>query len=385
MSAANDKEQLAREQALAERHKPLLVLYPEISSDTRKVGEDWEQARRPALEALLPPLRQDYHPRDVRLVLDHSRMPGWRIPRGTPVHRGDRLVQEMQENSSDRIDILAGVRADQRAEFWSEYNRIVHNTDGHQHGTYAYQTYVHIVDGNELADATPENESLSLYRRFIAIEYWLLYIYNDWKVPHEGDWELIVVLLRKPSENGGQHQPVGCGYSAHHGGYRLPWRQVEKVDDEKRRTDEGDHPVVYVANGSHANYFYGPGRFVTSTEVFGRTVAGEGFPFVGDFVDFTTSIERGMAVFPEPKVVPPPEGDRWTDDAWRWLNFSGKWGSPGVPEPLKWLPNRFRVGPLKIWGAPGSLPNRGNWIDPFTWTDRECADAPLPDSWLARQ
>lgn len=383
--AVDRTDQLEREQALANKHKPLLVLYPEISSDTRTVRQEWKETHRPPLGARLPPLAQDYHPRDVRLVLDHSRIPSWKIPSGTPTHRGDALVKEMQENATDRIDILAGIRADERGKFWSEYNRIVHNEGAHDHGTYPYQTYVHIVDGGELADATPENESLSVYRGFIAIEYWLFYIYNDWKVPHEGDWELIVVLLKKPSENGGQLQPIGCGYSAHHGGYRLPWPQVEKVDEEKRTTDDGNHPVVYVANGSHANYFHGPARFVTSTEVFGREVAGEGFPFVGDFVDFTTSIETGKTVFPDAKVVPPPVGDRWTDDSWRWLNFSGKWGSPGVPKSLKWLPNRFRIGPLKIWGAPGSLPKRRNWIDPFTWADHECQDAPPPDSWLARQ
>ena len=376
--AVERTDQLEREQALANQYTPLLVLYPEISSDTRTVREDWEKLG-------VPPLHEDYHPRDVKLVLDHSRMPGWRIPRGMPVHRGDELVEEMQKNSADRIDILAGTRPDQRAKFWAEYYRIVHNKDGHDHGTYPCQTYVHIVDGEKLADATPENESLSLYRGLIAIEYWLFYLYNDWKSPHEGDWELIVVLLKKPSESGGRHEPIGCAYSAHHGGYRLPWRQVEKVDGEKRTTGESNHPVVYVANGSHANYFYGPGRFVTSTKLFGLTVAGDGFPFVGDFVDFTTAFEKDRAVFPEPKVVPPSVDRRWADDAWRWLNFRGEWGSQGVPRALRWLPSSLRSRLFgSIWGAPGSLPNRRNWSDPFTWTDRECEEAP-PNSWLAMQ
>lgn len=219
----------------------------------------------------------------------------------------------------------------------------------------------------------------------IAIEYWLIYLYNDWKSTHEGDWELTVVFLRQPSDSGGQPEPIACAYSAHHGGYRLPWRQVEKVDDQERRADAGSHPVVYVANGSHANYFFGPGHYATTTERFGVRITTGEFPFTGEFTDYTTSFEEGVRVLPKVKIVPAPVDGRWSDD-WRWLNFSGEWGSQGVPRWLRWLPGVRRVGPLsRIWGAPGSLPRRRNWGDPFAWAENECAEAPALDSWLARQ
>lgn len=57
--APDRADQSGYEQALAERHKPLLILYPEISSETRRVRADWR-------EAGLPPLYEDYRPRDIK-------------------------------------------------------------------------------------------------------------------------------------------------------------------------------------------------------------------------------------------------------------------------------------------------------------------------------
>ena len=58
---------------------------------------------------------------------------------------------------------------------------------------------------------------------------------------HEGDWEMVTVLVR----NG---RPVTVGYSQHCTGERRPWAAVE-------RWQGSTHPVVYVAAGSHANLF----------------------------------------------------------------------------------------------------------------------------------
>ncbi|HEU0195164.1 MAG TPA: hypothetical protein VFQ71_13250 [Gaiellales bacterium] len=58
---------------------------------------------------------------------------------------------------------------------------------------------------------------------------------------HEGDWELVDVLVL-------HGRPVTVGYSQHCTGERRPWADVE-------RWQGSTHPVVYVANGSHANLF----------------------------------------------------------------------------------------------------------------------------------
>ncbi len=83
----------------------------------------------------------------------------------------------------------------------------------------------------------------------LAIQYWFLYFYNGHKINrHEGDWEQLTVRLDS------NLVPIEAGYSSHHSGEKKEW--VDLVESLDR---EGDRPVVYVALGSHANYF-SPGR-----------------------------------------------------------------------------------------------------------------------------
>jgi hypothetical protein len=76
-----------------------------------------------------------------------------------------------------------------------------------------------------------------------AVQYWLLYFFNYRLNEHESDWEQITVHL---DEN---RRPIDVYYSAHEGGNTRAFAKVA----------EGDHPIVYPARGSHANYF-GPGK-----------------------------------------------------------------------------------------------------------------------------
>jgi hypothetical protein len=70
-----------------------------------------------------------------------------------------------------------------------------------------------------------------------AIEYWFLYLYNDFTDRHEADWEGVTVFLRDGA-------PIGVTDSRHQGRSWTPWPA----------TAVSSHPVVYVAAGSHANY-----------------------------------------------------------------------------------------------------------------------------------
>jgi hypothetical protein len=81
--------------------------------------------------------------------------------------------------------------------------------------------------------------------------HWLFY-YDDlysyayppsnfiWQA-HEGDWEVVNVVLDE------DEQPVSAAYSQHCLGDTRTWANMTRVG--------GTHPVVYVALGSHANYF----------------------------------------------------------------------------------------------------------------------------------
>ena len=93
-----------------------------------------------------------------------------------------------------------------------------------------------------------------------VLQYWYFY-YDDlysydyppdalfWQ-GHEGDWEMVTVVLR-------DGRPQTVGYSQHCTGERRRWSKVE-------RWQGTDHPVVYVASGSHANLF-APGEHPIAT------------------------------------------------------------------------------------------------------------------------
>jgi hypothetical protein len=84
----------------------------------------------------------------------------------------------------------------------------------------------------------------------IDLQYWLWYPYDDfspaypasdfWQA-HEGDWEAVSVILDRAGT------PLTVAYSQHRNGRRRAWAQAPKRG--------GLRPLVYVALGSHANFF----------------------------------------------------------------------------------------------------------------------------------
>lgn len=73
-----------------------------------------------------------------------------------------------------------------------------------------------------------------------AVQYWLLYFFNFRLNEHESDWEQVTVRLDA------DRNPVDAFFSAHEGGHHREWATLERT---------GEHPVIYPALGSHANYF----------------------------------------------------------------------------------------------------------------------------------
>jgi hypothetical protein len=71
----------------------------------------------------------------------------------------------------------------------------------------------------------------------IAVEYWFLYLYNDFLDRHEADWEGITVFVQDGT-------PLGAAYSQHQGRSWVPWPPPPT----------NDHQAVYVGAGSHAGY-----------------------------------------------------------------------------------------------------------------------------------
>ena len=165
---------------------------------------------------------------------------------------------------------------------------------------------------------------------YIVLQYWFFYAYNPWGAydngwnVHEGDWESIFIFL---DPNG--PTPLYAVYSQHH-------RDGVKNGDEIRRewndVELGDngHPVVYVARGSHANYFT-PGIHVAEEFLDGKAL---------DYTyrkDEPGVIKIGPAEWSELQII---LDDESLPD---WIGkYEGKWGvdafTPGMGLDGPWGP-----------------------------------------------
>lgn len=85
------------------------------------------------------------------------------------------------------------------------------------------------------------NKIFKRYEDFIGIQYWFAYIFN-YKIldNHEFDWEHITIVLDNSSL-----EPLWVILSQHWWREYRYWYEMERI---------GSHPVIYVANGGHANY-----------------------------------------------------------------------------------------------------------------------------------
>lgn len=162
-----------------------------------------------------------------------------------------------------------------------------------------------------------------------VIQYWLNYYFNNHPMlGHEGDWELVEVELDRDLK------PVRVSGSQHGHGKIRRWQDIGVVDG---------HPLIYVARGSHANYFESGSHSVE--------MSGLPNPLV---MDETDSFADSRAV--QPRVVPLP-GSVFDFPGYRWLAFAGRWGEvngkPGGDPP---------VGPA--WSG-------DRWSSPFAWSGLE--------------
>jgi hypothetical protein len=169
----------------------------------------------------------------------------------------------------------------------------------HASGTYANRTYGRIVtnvDGNK------------------TLQYWFFYYYNPKAYPivggvHEGDWETVQVHLDADLN------PVLATYSQHAGAESCEWEHVQRT--------ASDRPIVYVAEGSHANYFSSGYHFNEGAD---DTSNGDG--------EWTLPIVEDITTVPD------------------WMNWPGKWGGSD--------------------SSPTSPPNQGlKWSDPIVWAITE--------------
>jgi hypothetical protein len=176
-------------------------------------------------------------------------------------------------------------------------------------------------------------------RTRIDLQYWIWYPFNDysatvppgevWQV-HEGDWESVSVILDL------EGRPLVVGLSKHCEGTRRDWSDV------RRRVAR---PIVYVALGSHANYFE-PGTFRHSPVCWPRALR--------DVVRALRLRDRtGSGRVIRPLLVPV------TSTQPPWMQFAGKWGESGYVH----FPNN---PPIAYDGAPRAPAFQETWRRPVT-------------------
>jgi RsiW-degrading membrane proteinase PrsW (M82 family) len=179
----------------------------------------------------------------------------------------------------------------------------------------------------------------------ITIQYWLFYYYNDWFNKHEGDWEMVQVVLNAAGE------PEWVVLSQHHGGTRRSWSTAQ--------IEGGTHPAAHVALGSHANYFWGDETYPNGTTVGNARL---------EIMDRTGSFGK---VIPDVILIPDREQAAADPARWKgleWLSFGGHWGE---------------IAPQSDFGGPYGPADKGDqWERPYAWG----MDQPLDvDTWYANR
>jgi RsiW-degrading membrane proteinase PrsW (M82 family) len=179
----------------------------------------------------------------------------------------------------------------------------------------------------------------------ITIQYWLFYYYNDWFNKHEGDWEMVQVVVSAAGE------PVWVVLSQHHGGTRRPWSAAQ--------IEEGTHPAVYVALGSHANYFWGDETYPN-----GQTIGNARLEIM-DRTGIAGRIVPDVILIPDrEEVEADPAGCRGLE----WLPFAGHWGE---------------LAPQSDFGGPFGPADKGDqWERPYAWGMAQPLDA---DTWYTNR
>jgi len=176
----------------------------------------------------------------------------------------------------------------------------------------------------------------------IILQYWLFYYDNLYRYPflplgaiwqsHEGDWEVVNVVLSS------RKKPLSVGYSEHCSGETRPWSETART---------GRHPKVYVALGSHANYFE-PGVHEFDRACLPAQVIGffqqAGLPLPAD-VTAEAPAEKASV-------------ERVTDHSPAWIAFPGFWGE------LEYLHAPF-VGTVPFGTGPVGPAYHAVWQNPL--------------------
>ncbi len=229
--------------------------------------------------------------------------------------------------------------------------------------------YVRVLKKGEVPGYEPRGvfAQRGPFRKRLAtlIQYWYFYYYDEWRAPvfaglltqrHEGDWEAVTVGLDR------RRRPLFVADSAHCAGSWRPWGDIEA---STLPPGPRVHPLVAVAEGSHANYPAAAQKRSPDWAHCAGAPAG-----VTTAISFASNIrdktEYGWPWYPSRLIL--------VDARTPPMNFPGTWGADD-----RTTLRNFRSNPL---GKPGLGPKtptlQGLWQDPVRtvfcgrYTPRAC-------------
>jgi hypothetical protein len=258
-----------------------------------------------------------YDPNPIDAMLNYARLrehkPWW--PDETVVNRPVAISDLGGLNENHYLDLWYYI--DELSAYWNFLaHRLVYTNLVKE--TVTPTTYVHVARDEE--------------HGYTIIQYWFFYYYNNHYNKHEGDWEMIQILLEGTGLN---PTPKFAAYSQHTtdfgqtGGTKREWQYVHQATDSR--------PIVYVGKGSHASYFAEVGLtypwFDTSRS--GRTV------------DLSVHLEL---------LQPDLDLPSWLDYPGRWGEYAGIVGFNGGQGPTFQDPDKL--------GAPY------DWFQSLDWDEQ---------------
>jgi len=256
--------------------------------------------------------RGDFEPRPASLLVD---VPGTRLVKGDSSVLDPSLDQMAAGTDADSFIDLTG---DPWRDAFADYSEPYLNQLSIEPPRYPITAHARVVPNAEGSHKT-------------VIQYWLCYYFNNWINNHEGDWELVEIVMNEDLE------PEKAAYSQHSKAFVKGW-------NEEGLSRAGTHPLVFVAEGSHANYF--------ENGAWGTHYHQGKLDKTGDASSSSVELDvDGLAAVTG------------------WSAFAGRWGEVNRWWPPVWLP------PFVEGGPGGPVCQGGAWEAPLSWADGDGAKA----------
>ncbi len=205
-----------------------------------------------------------------------------------------------------------------------------HYLDFQENESY-YESYAQMLPSYSKAVYARATKSRYNNTEYIVLQYWHHYLYNDFINRHEGDWEMVEILLNPTTL-----EPEYAIYAQHEDSYYHNGGEIRRWDEVMKNET---HPYVFVARGSHASYFTAGKHFLLRNVPLLYDICYD----IGDAV--VLAYDNYSLIVMGDDVHQP------------WLKYAGRWGKVWMIQDTDMLGTNGPRGPAyhdEKWNAPAS-------------------------------